>query len=143
MGRPCAINRIITRPITPITRFAATRANGPPNFDLIDIFSFRRVFRTNLPSTGIECKEPSVHVRSYRGYPPCQLRATEHPLSAPRCRGGIRPSASEIQGRQRGARNRNPPNVDRGKEARQVLNRHVSNFQDLRGASPSPSGGPP
>src|SRR5216117_3575085 len=72
---------------------------------------------------------------------PCQFRATKHPLSAPRCRGGIRPSAREVQGRQRGARNRNPPNVDRGKGTGQVANRRVPKYQDLRGASRSPSRG--
>src|SRR5439155_26116919 len=72
---------------------------------------------------------------------PCQVRATEHPLSAPRCRGGIGPSAREVQGRQRGARNRNPPNVDRGKGTGQVAKRRVPKYQDLRGASRSPSRG--
>jgi hypothetical protein len=32
----------------------------------MDIFSFRNYFECYLPPTGIECKEPSVHVRSYR-----------------------------------------------------------------------------
>src|SRR5207244_13486854 len=42
------------------------------------------------------------HLRDDLQRQPCQFRATEHPLSAPRCRGGIRPSAREVQGRQRG-----------------------------------------
>src|SRR5207245_5664824 len=82
-----------------------------------------------------------AHLRDDLQRQPCQFRATEHPLSAPRCRGGIRPSAREVQGRQRGARNRNPPNVDRGKGTGQVANRRVPKYQDLRGASRSPSRG--
>src|SRR5207249_7415404 len=83
-----------------------------------------------------------AHLRDDLQRQPCQFRATNHPLSAPRCRGGIRPSAREVQGRQRGTRNRNPANVDRGKGTRQVANRRVPKYQNLRGASRSPSRSP-
>jgi hypothetical protein len=80
------------------------------------------------------------------GKPPARLatsrsaaRSAAHPLSAPRCRGGIRPMPREVQGRQRSARNRNPPNVDRRKGTGQVANRRVPKHQDLRSPSRSPS----
>src|SRR5947208_16744440 len=38
------------------------------------------------------------HLRDYLQRERCQLRATHHPRSATRCRGGIRPSAREVQG---------------------------------------------
>jgi hypothetical protein len=47
---------------------------------------------------------PPAHLRDNLQRQPCQFCAREHPLFAPRCSGGIRPSASEVQGRQRSAR---------------------------------------
>src|SRR6266568_5065674 len=103
--------------------------------------SFIQIFGGQLDGRpAIEGAHRHIFETIYRGKP-CHLRATEHPLSAPRCRGGIRPSAREVQGRQRSARNRNPPNVDRGKGTGQVANRRVPKYQDLRGASRSPSRG--
>src|SRR2546428_1433504 len=67
--------------------------------------------------------------------------ASDAPLFAPRCRESSRPNSPEVQGRQRSARNTNPPNVERGKGTGQVANRRVPKYQDLRGASRSPSRG--
>src|SRR5438876_7489049 len=48
---------------------------------------------------------------------------------------------AHVKFKERGARNRNPPNVDRGKGTGQVANRRVPKYQDLRGASRRPSRG--
>src|SRR6266705_4215677 len=71
---------------------------------------------------------PPAHLRDNLQRQPCQFCATEHPLFAPRCSGGIRPSASEVQGRQRSARTRDPPYVDRSKGTGQVANRRVPKY---------------
>jgi len=80
-----------------------------------------------------------AHLRDDLQRQPCHLRAAEHSLSAARCRRRILPSTPEVQGRQRRARNRNSPNVDRRKGKWQVANRRVPKHQDLRSPSRSPS----